>query len=211
MPDPTPPAPPPATPPAAPPAPPPPPPPAELTPSLLGDTPPAAPPTPPAAPPAAADQAQLDAFIKDMPADTLDADSLKAVAPAFLKHGIKADQAKEIIGSYAAHVKAQAEAAAKQETDALAAITDATKKELGADLPTFVTDAKKGGETLFGKDLWGIIRSIPMLANDARMIKALAAYGRSVKTDDGAGNHGGGHTDNTDRGERWIQSSTPKA
>lgn len=179
-----------------------------------GTPPPGSPPpagTPPPGAPPAPDAAQVETFVKGIPTDLgFDATAINAVAPAFLKHGLKPEQAADIMGAYAGHVKAQVAAAAKQEADAIAALTTATKTALGNDLPTFVADAKKGGLAFFGKELWDVIRSVPALTNDVRMIKALASYGRSVRTDDGSSNNSGGGANEKPLGQRWRETSQPK-
>lgn len=202
--------PPPATPPATPPAAPA----AATTENLLDG----APATPPATPPAATAELTEEAigsFIGAIPAIDIGTDAagkpipfdpaaMKAIAPALIKSGVKPEQAKEIIGAYAEHMKAQATETAKQENAFIGELVAKAKAELGADLPTFIADAKKGGAKLFGEEFWGQLRAIPVLSNNVQFIKAMAAYGRSIKTDDGAGTGSGGpNNQEKPLAERW--------
>ena len=170
-----------------------------------GNAPPPGSPPPPAAP----DQAAIDAFVTAIPSKELNFDeaAVKALAPGFLKHGLKPEQAKELIASYCAYQQAQQQAAAEAERQAVEQIVAKTKAELGADLPTFVNDASRGGAAFFGPELWGQLVNATAFVNDVRVIKALAQYGRSVKTDDGAGTGGGHGQDNRPFADRWIASS----
>ncbi len=212
---------PPANPPVAPPAAPPATPPAEqpaappATPENLLSEPPATP--PPAAPTTATEitEEAIGSYIGAIPAIDLgtdaagnkiemDAAAIKAIAPALLKHGVKADQAKDIIAAYGEHVKAQVATQAAQETAFINELAAKTKAELGADLPRFQAEARKGGPALFGKELWQQLASVPAIANDVRFIKAIADHGRSIANDDGAGGAGGG-ANNQEKplAERW--------
>ena len=220
--------PPPATPPATPPVTPPAPP-AGTPPSaddtqlanLLADG------TPPSSPPASGQNAtpatdeQVASFVEAIPAIDLgagpdgnpiplDSAAIKAVAPAMLKHGLKPEQAKDIIAAYGEHMKAQVAEQVKREREFAVSLAADAKAELGNDLPAFVADAKKGGAALFGNDLWAQFVAVPAIANDVRFIKALAAYGRSIKTDDGAGAAGGGGLQPKDFADAWIASSNRK-
>lgn len=143
---------------------------------------------------------------------TLDTGAVKAIAPALMKHGLTAEKAKDVISAFAEHVKAQSAEAVKAEAAFIGDLVNKTRAELGKDLPAFVDDAKKGGSSIFGKELWGQLVAIPSFANDVRVIKALAAYGRSVKTDDGAGNPGGGGEKKKGfTAEGWIEGSNSKS
>lgn len=190
--------------------------------TLLADgTPPSTPTTAPGQDATPATDEQVASFVEAIPAIDLgagpdgnpiplDSAAIKAVAPAMLKHGLKPEQAKDIIAAYGEHMKAQVAEQVKQERDFAEGLAAATKAELGADLPTFVADAKKGGAALFGNELWAQFVAVPALANDVRFIKALAAYGRSIKTDDGAGAAGGGGLQPKDFADAWIASSNRK-
>lgn len=221
-PNPTPATPPPATPPQAtpPPATPPPATPPAAPANLMDDgTPPATPPpATPATPPEITDEA-IGSFIGELPAVDLGTDAagnkiefdsaaVKAIAPAMMKHGLKPEQAKDIVGAYAEYQKARYAEQVQAEQTAVTQLAEATRTELGKDLPTFVADAKKGGAALFGPELWAQLKAIPAFANDVRVIKALAAYGRSIKTDDGAGTPGGGSKkDEGFTADGWIKNS----
>ncbi len=190
--------------------------------TLLADgTPPSTPTTAPGQDATPATDEQVASFVEAIPAIDLgagpdgnpiplDSAAIKAVAPAMLKHGLKPEQAKDIIAAYGEHMKAQVAEQVKTEREFITGLVTTAKTELGNDLPVFVADAKKGGAALFGNELWAQLKAVPALANDVRFIKALAAYGRSIKTDDGAGAAGGGGLQPKDFADAWIASSNRK-
>ncbi len=139
--------------------------------------------------------------------DALDPEPVQALAPAFIAAGLKPEQAHGVLQAMATYAQKQnetAEQALARHADELA---EATRTELGAELPAFVADASAGGQAIFGEELWGILRAIPAFANDVRVVKALAAHGRSIKTDTGAAGHSAGGPQGT-LAERWLKSST---
>jgi hypothetical protein len=73
-----------------------------------------------------------------------------------------------------------------------------------------VSEAKRGGKALFG-EAWDELKGIPAFCNDPRIIEALAGYGRSVATDDGASGKDAGGMNSKDFAEAWIASSNRKA
>ena len=225
-------APPPAAPPAgdAPPATPPAadtPPPAVVAPAateniLTPDDPPPSADVPPATPPAADapptdSEKQITDFVAAIKVDfgmdkdgkpiQADQNALKAIAPVMLKHKIAPEAAAELIKADYEHRAQQFGQWKQKEASIVEGLVKQTKEELGADLPTFVADAKKGGSYLFGNDLWRELLSVPAFANDVRIVKAMAALGRAVQNDRGPGGNGGGSSEEKDFAEKWINSS----
>jgi hypothetical protein len=214
-----PPAPPPSTPPAGekPPA-------AAPKPTILGAVkddgqPPPAPPgeKPPATPPAAPDAKAVTDFIGGLKVDygqdaegkplPADAKALERIAPLMLKHGVTPEAASEIIQADVAYRQELIAAWQKQNDEVAARMAEATEKELGNDLPRFAAEAVRGGRYLFGDDLWNELKAVPHFSNDVRVVKALAALGRSLKNDPGPGGAGGGNFEPNDFADRWINSS----
>ena len=194
-------------------------------PTILGSVkdegqPPPAPPAggkPPATPPAAPDAKAVSDFIggikvdygqdvdgKPLPAD---AKALERIAPLMMKHGITPEAASEIIQADVAYRQEMVAAWQQRNQEVADQMAAATEKELGADLPRFAAEAVRGGRYLFGDELWNELKAVPHFSNDVRVVKALAALGRSLKNDPGPGGAGGGNFEPNDFANRWINSS----
>lgn len=119
-----------------------------------------------------------------------DAEGVAAVAPVFAKHGVTPEAAKAIVGAYAEHFKAQVAAGRKAETDLNAQMVAECRTTFGADLPKHFATARKGGEDIFGRELFGQLAAVPFFVNDHRIISALAARGRAITNDSSPGGAG---------------------
>ncbi len=182
--------------------------------SLLADDPAGA--KPADAPPTPATKEQVDSFLSEFKAPEvkdsdgnlieIDTDAIKAVAPFMVEAGLKPAQAGRMIEALVKHQHAQSVEQQKQWDAKLETLVDQAKQEFGPDLPRFVADANKGGRALFGDELWTLLRNVPLFANDARVIKAMASYGRGVSDDHGVQGRDGGDT-TTDFATRWVNSS----
>ena len=129
-----------------------------------------------------------------------DADAVKAVAPYFLKHRIGGAAANEIVGAYARHVAAQFKAAADADRAVLDQMHAACAERFGGDLKRFASEARRGGEHVFGKALFVRLASVEAFGSDPDIIEALARIGRGLARDRATiGEDAGG-----DRGERPL-------
>lgn len=142
---------------------------------------------------------------KDM---EIDREAISALAPILMKHKLTSEAASELVGTYAAVAAAEQTKAQKAHMDQLAQVREQTTQEFGADLPQFVKDASKGGKAIFGK-FWDTLRDIPEFCNQADVIRGLAAHGRAISNDAGAGGDPGGEGKDTGEfsAERWIKGS----
>lgn len=129
-----------------------------------------------------------------------DASAVKAVAPYFLKHKIGGEAANEIVGAYARHVAAQFKAAADADRAVLDQMHAACAERFGGDLKRFASEARRGGEHVFGKALFMRLASVEAFGSDPDIIEALARVGRGLARDRATlGEDAGG-----DRGERPL-------
>jgi hypothetical protein len=129
-----------------------------------------------------------------------DASAVQAVAPYFLKHKISGEAANEIVGAYARHVAAQFKAAADADRAVLDQMHAACAERFGGDLKRFVSEARRGGEHVFGKALFMRLASVEAFGSDPDIIEALARVGRGLARDRATiGEDAGG-----DRGERPL-------
>ena len=127
---------------------------------------------------------------------TLPAREVGAIFSVLQATGIPADKAKDMIGMVSALDQFRAKEQEEADAKVLAAIRAETAKEFGDNLGAAARDMVAGGERLFGAELWKDICTIPALVNDKRFVRAMAAYGRSGRNDDGgpAPASGGGRT-----------------
>ena len=127
---------------------------------------------------------------------TMPAQEVGAIFSVLQATGIPADKAKDMIGMVSALDQFRAQAQAAHDEMVLASIRAETAKEFGDNLGAAARDMVAGGERLFGAELWKDICTIPALVNDKRFVRALAAYGRYGRNDDGgpAPASGGGRT-----------------
>ena len=153
--------------------------------------------TPPAeTPPESVD---VDAFLSEaMPEDAiigkdeagnelkLTVSDAKLLAPTLAEMGLTGAQGKGVFAAIRAFEGAKMAREIKERNSEVTALAETTKQELGADLPRFVSEAKAGGGALFGADVWAELKQIPAFCNDVRIVKALAAHGRSVQHDHGS-------------------------
>ena len=129
-----------------------------------------------------------------------DASAVQAVAPYFLKHKISGEAANEIVGAYARHVAAQFKAAADADRAVLDQMHAACAERFGGDLKRFASEARRGGEHVFGKALFMRLASVEAFGSDPDIIEALARVGRGLARDRATiGEDAGG-----DRGERPL-------
>lgn len=127
---------------------------------------------------------------------TMPANEVGAIFSVLKQTGIPADKAKDMVGMVSALDQFRAKAQAERDENILASIRADTAKEFGDSLGAAARDMVAGGERLFGADLWKDICTIPALINDKRFVRAMSAYGRSGRNDDGgpAPASGGGRT-----------------
>lgn len=127
---------------------------------------------------------------------TMPANEVGAIFSVLKQTGIPADKAKDMVGMVSALDHFRAKAQAERDEKILASIRAETAKEFGDSLGAAARDMVAGGERLFGAELWKDICTIPALVNDKRFVRALAAYGRSGRNDNGgpAPASGGGRT-----------------
>lgn len=116
---------------------------------------------------------------------TLPAQEVGAIFSVLKATGIPADKAKDMVGMVSALDQFRAAAQQKRDEQVLNAIRADAAKEFGDNLAAAARDMVAGGERLFGAELWQDICTIPALVNDKRFIRAMSAYGRSGRNDNG--------------------------
>ena len=116
---------------------------------------------------------------------TMPAQEVGAIFSVLQATGIPADKAKDMVGMVSALDQFRAKAQAAHDEKVLASIRAETAKEFGDSLGAAARDMVAGGERLFGADLWKDICTIPALVNDKRFVRAMSAYGRSGRNDNG--------------------------
>ena len=136
----------------------------------------------------------------------LGAAEVKTLAPYLSGIGLNQKQSSAVIHSLAALEGAKLRAEVKAQKDLVDGLVTASKEKFGADIGRFVSEARKGGKALFG-EAWDELKGIPAFCNDPRIIEALAGYGRSIETDDGASGKDAGGMNPKDFYESWIKSS----
>ena len=148
-----------------------------------------------------------DAFGNDVKLGDVE---VKVLAPFLSGIGLSAKQSSAVVHGLAALEGARLKADVKAQRDLVSGLVSASKEKFGADIGRFVSEAKRGGKALFG-EAWDELKGIPAFCNDPRIIEALAGYGRSVATDDGASGKDAGGMNSKDFAEAWIASSNRKA
>ena len=126
------------------------------------------------------------------PAPAWDDGALKTVAPLFIKHKIGDAAANEIIAAYAKHVSGQYRAAHEADRAVLKSLRDECGKRFGADIKRFAAEGRRGGEHVFGKDLFQRLARVEAFGSDPDIIEALARIGRGLTRDGAAGGDKGG-------------------
>lgn len=126
------------------------------------------------------------------PAPAWDDGALKTVAPLFIKHKIGDAAANEIIAAYAKHVSGQYKAAAEADRAVLKSLRDECGKRFGGDIKRFAAEGRRGGEHVFGKDLFQRLARVEAFGSDPDIIEALAKIGRGLTRDGAAGGDKGG-------------------
>lgn len=126
------------------------------------------------------------------PAPAWDDGALKTVAPLFIKHKIGDAAANEIIAAYAKHVSGQYRAAHEADRAVLKSLRDECGKRFGADIKRFAAEGRRGGEHVFGKDLFQRLARVEAFGSDPDIIEALAKIGRGLTRDGAAGSDKGG-------------------
>lgn len=119
------------------------------------------------------------------PDQTMPAQEVGAIMSALQKSGIDAGKARDMVGMVAALDQYRANAQAEADRRVLRQIREETRKEFGDSLVAASRDMVAAGQALFGSDLWTDICTIPALTNDKRFVRAMAAYGRSLRNDNG--------------------------
>ena len=135
---------------------------------------------------------------------------VRVLAPFLSGIGLSAKQSSAVVHGLAALEGARLKAEVKAQRDLVSGLVSASREKFGADIGRFVSEAKRGGKALFG-EAWEELKCIPAFCNDPRIIEALAGYGRSVATDDGASGKDAGGMNSKDFAEAWIASSNRKA
>jgi len=131
------------------------------------------------------------------PAPAWDDGALKTVAPLFIKHKIGDAAANEIIAAYAKHVSGQYKAAAEADRAVLKSLRDECGKRFGGDIKRFAAEGRRGGEHVFGKDLFQRLARVEAFGSDPDIIEALAKIGRGLTRDGAAGGDKGGAAERT--------------
>ena len=131
------------------------------------------------------------------PAPAWDDGALKTVAPLFIKHKIGDAAANEIIAAYAKHVSGQYRAAHEADRAVLKSLRDECGKRFGADIKRFAAEGRRGGEHVFGKDLFQRLARVEAFGSDPDIIEALAKIGRGLTRDGAAGGDKGGASERT--------------
>ncbi|HQA38510.1 MAG TPA: hypothetical protein PLW27_06370 [Kiritimatiellia bacterium] len=126
------------------------------------------------------------------PAPAWDDGALRTVAPLFIKHKIGDAAANEIIAAYAKHVSGQYRAAHEADRAVLKSLRDECGKRFGADIKRFAAEGRRGGEHVFGKDLFQRLARVEAFGSDPDIIEALARIGRGLTRDGAAGGDKGG-------------------
>lgn len=126
------------------------------------------------------------------PAPAWDDGALKTVAPLFIKHKIGDAAANEIIAAYAKHVSGQYRAAHEADRAVMKSMRDECGKRFGADIKRFVAEGRRGGEHVFGKDLFQRLARVEAFGSDPDIIEALAKIGRGLTRDGAPGGDKGG-------------------
>ena len=126
------------------------------------------------------------------PAPAWDDGALKTVAPLFIKHKIGDAAANEIIAAYAKHVSGQYRAAHEADRAVLKSLRDECGKRFGADIKRFAAEGRRGGEHVFGKELFQRLARVEAFGSDPDIIEALARIGRGLTRDGAAGGDKGG-------------------
>ena len=121
------------------------------------------------------------------PAPAWDDGALRTVAPLFIKHKIGDAAANEIIAAYAKHVSGQYRAAHEADRAVLKSLRDECGKRFGADIKRFAAEGRRGGEHVFGKDLFQRLARVEAFGSDPDIIEALARIGRGLTRDGAAG------------------------
>lgn len=168
-----------------------------------------------ATPPTPEDVTKFTEAIKVKGADgkdiEIDKEAIAALAPVLMKHKLPPETASELVGVYAAYAAQAQTKAQTAHMEQVKAVRDASVKEFGEDLPRMAKEANAGGKAIFGK-FWQILRGIPEFCNQPDVIRGLAAHGRSISNDQGAGGDGGGD-DGKDKGfsaDDWIKHSNER-
>lgn len=126
------------------------------------------------------------------PAPAWDDGALRTVAPLFIKHKIGDAAANEIIAAYAKHVSGQYRAAHEADRAVLKSLRDECGKRFGADIRRFAAEGRRGGEHVFGKELFQRLARVEAFGSDPDIIEALAKIGRGLTRDGAPGGDKGG-------------------
>ena len=126
------------------------------------------------------------------PAPAWDDGALRTVAPLFIKHKIGDAAANEIIAAYAKHVSGQYRAAHEADRAVLKSLRDECGKRFGADIRRFAAEGRRGGEHVFGKELFQRLARVEAFGSDPDIIEALARIGRGLTRDGAPGGDKGG-------------------
>lgn len=138
------------------------------------------------------------------------AEDAKVVAPHLAKVGLTPEQASGAFTAIRAYEAAKIDADNKAFVATVRALAEDSKAEFGDDLGRFVGEARKGGKALFG-DAWEDLSAIPHFANDKRILRALAGYGRSISGDQGTQAPDGGGNPAKFSFDAWVKSSSQHA
>ncbi len=119
-----------------------------------------------------------------------DGEAVGKVAQAMARAGVSPEAAKGIVAAYAEHFRGRIEAERSAEQTLNAQMVADARAAFGADLGRIVGEARRGGEDVFGVELFRELASVPAFANDKRILSALAARGRAVTSDRAPGGAG---------------------
>ena len=133
-----------------------------------------------------------------------DTQALGAVAPVLAELGLDKEKSNKLVAAFAQYQKTQIINQKEADAQVNRNLVAACRKEFGGDLAMRVKEANAGGEAIYGKELYAVLKGIRSFANDPAILAAHAAYGRSVSDDTGGSGKGGGGVDTRSQAERMY-------
>lgn len=100
--------------------------------------------------------------------------------------GKSPEKAEKIVKAYTEYRRAEIAQAQAQRDAFINGLVKLSNERFGKDIKNVTTLAKAGGRKIFGDKLWNEMRTIPEFANNPDIIERLAAFGRTVREDQGA-------------------------
>jgi len=113
-------------------------------------------------------------------------EALTEMTPALMKmSGGDPKKAEGLVKAYTAYQQKVAKAVAERDVAVNNMLIAECERKFGADLKKVVGFARKGGEAIFGAQIWNAMKREPRFANNAEILEKLAEYGRKIATDTG--------------------------